>query len=127
MKLLSICIVASTALWSGTSQAESCKAMTTGQMSDLTAKGITLKLGGEGQGYAGSLKLKKDGTAKGGATTDSGDKIDIKGTWYLANDNFCRTWQGLNDGQEVCEKWCLTSGNSADVYNGTKKIGVNSW
>jgi hypothetical protein len=127
MTMLRLGIIAFAALWTGTSHAESCKAMTTSQLSELTANGIALKLGGEGQGYVGDLKLKKDGTGKGGATTDSGKKIDIKGTWYIANDKFCRTWAGLNDGQEVCEKWCLTSGNSVDVYNGKKVIGVNSW
>ena len=127
MKLLRFGLIAFAALWAGSSHAESCKVMTTGELTELTAKGITLKLGGAGQGYAGTLKLKKDGTGKGGAKTDSGKKIEIQGTWFIANDKFCRTWAGLDDDQEVCEKWCLTSGNSVDVYKGNKVIGVNSW
>jgi len=33
----------------------------------------------------------------------------------------------LNDGEEVCETWCLTSGKSVEGYNGKQKLGVNSW
>lgn len=128
MTMLRLGIIALAALWTGTSHAASCKAMTNSQLTELTANGITLKLGGEGHGYAGSLKLKKDGTGKGAATTDSGDKIDLAGTWYVADGKFCRTWKGGNQsGKEVCEKWCLTSDRSVDVLVGKKVIGVNSW
>lgn len=116
-------------LWAGSSEAQSCKAMTTAQLQQLTAKGAALKLGGEGQGYSGTLKLKKDGTGKGSAKTDAGQKINFSGKWYVENDRFCRTWTGdlPDSGQLVCEKWCLTSGRSVDVFNEKGKIGTNSW
>ena len=129
MKSLGIALITIAALSAGSSDAQSCKAMTTEQLQQLTVNGANLKLGGEGKGYSGSLKLKKDGTGKGSAKTDAGQKIDFSGKWYIADDRFCRNWTGdLGDsGQDVCEKWCLTSGRSVDVYNGNSMIGTNSW
>ena len=115
------------ALCAGTASAQTCKALSTEQLTQLTAKGVTLKLGGEGEGYSGSLKLNRNGSAKGGATTDAGQKITIAGKWRIADGKFCRTWADVNDGQEICETWCLTSGNSVEVFNGKQKLGVNSW
>lgn len=127
MTSLRIAIVCTALVWSGASHAASCKAMNNDQLTQLTANGITLTLGGEGQGYVGTLKLKKDGTGKGSATTDAGGKIKIAGNWSIRDGKFCRTWADLDGGQEVCETWCLTSGNTVDVYNGDAKLGVNSW
>ncbi|MCV3271515.1 hypothetical protein [Roseobacter sinensis] len=93
----------------------------------LTENGITLKLGGEGHGYVGSLKLTNDGRGTGSAKTDSGRTINIDGTWAVKGDQFCRTWKDLDDGKEVCETWISTSPRSVDVYKGDQKLGVNSW
>ena len=107
--------------------AQSGKQMTNEQLVQLTANGVTLKLGGEGMGYAGNLKLSRDGKGKGSATTDGGGKVSLSGTWKIKDGMFCRTWKEHNNGKEVCETWYLTSGNSVEVYNGKEKIGVNSW
>jgi len=66
-------------------------------------------------------------TLKGGATTDGGDKIQIVGTWEVRGDKFCRVWTKLDGGKEICETWYLTSGRSVEVFNGKKRLGVNSW
>jgi hypothetical protein len=126
-KLVTLACITAVALFAGTANAKTCKALSTEQLTQLTAKGVTLKLGGEGEGYSGSLKLNRNGSAKGGATTDAGQKISIAGKWRIVDGKFCRTWADLNDGQEVCETWCLTSGNSVEVYNGKNRLGVNSW
>lgn len=107
--------------------AQSGAQMTNDQLLQLTADGVTLKLGGEGMGYVGTLELSADGTGAGNATTDAGDKISLTGTWKIADGKFCRTWKEHNGGQEVCETWYMTSDRSVDVYNGDEKIGVNSW
>ena len=111
----------------GVAFAQSGKPLTNEQLVQLTENGITLKLGGEGEGYVGSLKLSKNGKGKGSATTDSGDKISIVGTWKIVDGKFCRTWKDLNDGKQLCETWYPTSGSSVDVYDGKRKVGVNSW
>jgi hypothetical protein len=102
-------------------------AMTNAELTALLAGGKTLTLGGEGQGYLGSLTLGADGTGEGSATTDAGKTIDIAGTWSIRGDQFCRVWEGLNDGAEVCETWLKTSDTSVRVMNGDEQIGVNSW
>jgi hypothetical protein len=107
--------------------AQSGTKMTGDQLVDLTANGVVLKLGGDGEGYSGTLELQPDGTAKGGATTDGGDKIQIVGTWEIQGNKFCRVWTKLDGGNEVCETWYLTSGRSVEVFNGKKRLGVNSW
>ena len=107
--------------------AQSGKPLTGEQLAQLTQNGITLKLGGAGLGYSGSLKLSKNGKGKGSATTDAGDKVSIAGTWKIEDGKFCRIWKGLDEGQQVCETWYPASGNSVEVYNGKKRIGVNSW
>ena len=81
--------------------AQSGTKMTGDQLVDLTANGVVLKLGGDGEGYSGTLELQPDGTAKGGATTDGGDKIQIVGTWEVRGDKFCRVWTKLARGKEV--------------------------
>ena len=101
--------------------------MTNKQLVKLTANGLVMTLGGEGEGYAGKLTLKKDGTGKGSAKTDAGDKIAISGTWQIRDGKFCRVWAKLNDGKELCETWYLTSGNSVEVFDGKRRVGVNAW
>lgn len=103
------------------------ESMTTEELTALLDGGRELTLGGEGHGYVGSLMLNADGTGVGQATTDSGNVINIAGTWHIADGRFCRTWEALDDGQEVCETWIKTSANSVDVYKGDSKLGVNSW
>ena len=107
--------------------AQSGTKMTGDQLVDLTANGVVLKLGGDGEGYSGTLELQPDGTAKGGATTDGGDKIQIVGTWEIRGGKFCRVWTKLDGGKEICETWYLTSGRSVEVFNGKKRLGVNAW
>ena len=108
--------------------AQSGNPMTNAQLTKLTEKGITLKLGGEEEGYEGSLKLTPDGKGKGDATTDAGKKITLAGKWWIDGDKFCRVWKGEgSSGKEVCEIWFLTSARSVEVFDGKNRIGVNSW
>ncbi|WP_282127544.1 hypothetical protein [Roseobacter litoralis] len=117
-----------TALFFSTSAISETKgALKNKHLTTLTKNGITLTLGGEGQGYLGKLKLAKNGKGEGSAKTDSGQTIRIKGTWSIRGDQFCRVWADLDDGKEVCETWVSTSPRSVDVYKGDTKIGVNSW
>ena len=115
-------LVASAAL------AQSGTAMTTEQLTQLTANEITLKLGGEGMGYAGSLKLSNNGKGEGSVNVNAGGgKHSISGTWKIEDGKFCRIWKDVNKGQQVCETWYLTAERAVEVYNGKQKIGVNSW
>lgn len=93
----------------------------------LLAGGKTLKLGGEGLGYSGTLTVSSNGTAKGAAKTDGGKEIVINGTWRIEGNRFCRTWETLDQGREVCERWVLVAPNRVEAYNGDKMIGINSW
>ncbi len=111
----------------GSAHAESGRKLTGEELSSLLGNGATLQLGGEGMGYKGTLKLNKNGAGKGSAKTDDGTNLTFTGTWAIKGDTFCRTWAEFNDGKEVCETWRLTSARSVDVYNGSEKIGVNSW
>ena len=106
--------------------AQSGKALTTEQLTQLTANEITLKLGGDGMGYAGSLKLSNDGKGEGSVNTGGG-KLSISGTWKIEDGKFCRIWEGFDAGQQICETWYPTSERVVEVYNGKQKIGVNSW
>ncbi|MDJ0640372.1 MAG: hypothetical protein QNJ20_16215 [Paracoccaceae bacterium] len=103
------------------------RAMTQDQLKELTADGVTLKLGGEGHGYSGELMLAADGTGKGAAKTDDGTVLSLTGTYEVRDGQFCRSWMEFSDGAEVCETWMLTSDNSVDVMVDGNKIGVNSW
>nr|CAD6609999.1 hypothetical protein RTCK_02233 [Rhizobium sp. TCK] len=93
----------------------------------LLSAGKTLQLGGEGTGYSGTLAVSSDGTAKGLAKTDAGQEIVINGTWRIEDNRFCRTWETLDQGREVCERWELVGTDKVEVYNGDEMIGVNSW
>lgn len=114
-------------VFSSATNAQSGSPMTGEELTALTANGITLQLGGSGMGYAGELVLTNDGKGDGGVTMDNGDKLSIVGTWAIKDGKFCRAWQDLDDGKEVCETWMKTSDRSVEVYNGDKMLGVNSW
>ncbi|WP_104665463.1 hypothetical protein [Ensifer adhaerens] len=103
------------------------KVLSEADLTKLLAGGKTLALGGKGMGYTGSIDLTADGKGDGSAKTDDGTVIPINGTWHIKGDRFCRKWKDLDGGKEVCETWRLTSPGHVDVYNGKKKIGVNSW
>ncbi len=126
MTRLGLMLVASLA-WGDATYAQSGPAMTDEQLRQLTGNGITLGLGGPGEGYEGSLKLSKNGKGKGSAVTDGGDKISISGTWEIRDGKFCRVWATLDEGREVCETWVLTSGRSVEVFDGSRRLGVNTW
>lgn len=93
----------------------------------LLTGGKTLQLGGEGMGYSGTLTVSSNGTAKGAAKPDRGEEIAINGTWRIEDNRFCRTWETVDRGKEVCERWELVAPNKVEVYNGDKMIGINSW
>ncbi|WP_377290780.1 hypothetical protein [Rhizobium sp. SG2393] len=103
------------------------KDMTKVDFENLLKDGKTLQLGGKGMGYTGSLVLTSDGKASGSALPDGGQKIDIVGTWRIKDNKFCRTWEKLDGGKEICERWRLVAPNKVEVYQGKKKMGVNSW
>ncbi len=83
-------------------------------------------LGGPGEGYKGQLTLSADGTGKGNATTDKGDKISLSGKWRIKGDKFCRTWKGM-DKKELCETWQKDGPTKAVIMVDGKKLGVNHW
>ncbi|HKJ64652.1 MAG TPA: hypothetical protein VJ969_04575 [Desulfopila sp.] len=103
------------------------KQLTGVQLQGLLGEGKELQLGGPSQSYHGQLSLAKDGTGEGWAITDNGRRINIKGTWNIRDDEFCRTWQEVSSGITVCEKWIAISDNTVEVYANGKKVGVNSW
>ena len=120
-------IIAALALATSALQAQAGDPMTQAELAELTSGGVTILLGGPGEGYSGTLVLAADGTGAGTAKTDSGTELTLTGTWEVRDGKFCRSWQEFDDGAEVCETWILTGENSADVFNGDQKIGVNSW
>lgn len=101
--------------------------MTGAQLQELLGAGKTLALGGPNEGYTGTLTLNADGTGEGSAKTDAGDLIEISGTWSIEGDAFCREWEALNDGEEICESWIPDGPNTVQVTVDGKKVGVNSW
>lgn len=103
------------------------KDMKEAELKSLLEGGKTLQLGGKGMGYTGSLDIAADGTASGAAQPDSGEKIVLKGKWRIKGNAFCRTWEGMDGGKEVCERWRLVEPNKVEVYVGKEMTGVNSW
>ena len=95
-------------------------------LKSLLANGLTLMLGGPGEGYEGTLRLKADGTGVGSAVLDNGKKLDITGTWTIENNQFCRQWK-FNNFKKKCETWRKIGENIVEVLIDGKKIGVNSW
>jgi hypothetical protein len=103
------------------------KDMKEAELKSLLEGGKTLQLGGKGMGYTGSLDIAADGTASGAAQPDNGEKIVLKGKWRIKGNAFCRTWEGMDGGKEVCERWRLVEPNKVEVYVGKEMTGVNSW
>ena len=101
--------------------------MTGDELRALFTADKTINLGGPGEGYAGTLTIKADGTGAGEAKTDDGKVIALEGTWRIKRDSFCRKWKGLDKGKEVCEAWKKTADNRVEVQVKKKKTGVNSW
>ena len=108
---------------SGAANAED---MTGEELQALLADGLTLTLGGPGEGYTGELRLEPDGTGVGEATLENGRKLDISGTWTIEGDQFCRQWK-FTDYKEECETWRKLGSNKAEVIAGGDRIGLNSW
>lgn len=128
MKQITITLAALLILAGGTTDANAAgKAMKGSQLETLLANGKTINLGGKGEGYAGTLVLAKDGTGKGSAKTDDGKTITLQGTWKIKGDKFCRAWEALDSGKEVCETWRVKSPTQVEVYVGKKRAGLNSW
>ncbi len=92
----------------------------------LLANGLTLMLGGPGEGYKGTVRLEADGTGAGSAVLDNGKKLDITGTWTIEDNRFCRKWK-FNNFKKECETWRKVDENKVEVLIDGKKIGVNSW
>lgn len=62
--------------------------MTGQELQALLANGLTLTLGGPGEGYSGVVALKSDGTGVGEATLSDGRILDISGTWTIEGNQF---------------------------------------
>ncbi len=103
------------------------KQLTGAQLLNVLKGGKVLQLGGPTHGYHGILNLAGSGTGDGWAITDSDRQINIQGTWEIRDNQFCRIWEEVNRGEEVCEQWFVLSANTVEVYANGKKIGVNSW
>ncbi|MGZ2487231.1 hypothetical protein ACVITL_005816 [Rhizobium pisi] len=101
--------------------------MTGKELTALLGEGKVITLGGPKEGYSGELMLAKDGTGHGEAKTSDGKVIKIDGTWHIKGNKFCRTWEELNDGKEVCETWNKAGDKAVRVMVGKKDIGLNSW
>ena len=95
-------------------------------LKSLLASSLTMKLGGSGEGYKGTLRLEPDGTGIGSLTLDSGKKLDVTGTWTIEGDRFCRKWK-FNKYKKECETWRKIGENQVEVLVKGKKVGVNSW
>ena len=95
-------------------------------LKSLLANGLTMMLGGPGEGYEGTIRLEADGTGVGSAVLDNGKKLDITGTWTIEDDQFCRQWK-FNKFKKKCETWREIGENKVEVLIDGKKIGVNSW
>ncbi len=92
----------------------------------LLANGLTLMLGGPGEGYKGTVRLEADGTGVGSAVLDNGKTLDITGTWTIEDNQFCRKWK-FNNFKKKCETWRKVDDNRVEVLIDEERIGVNSW
>ena len=95
-------------------------------LKSLLASSLTMKLGGSGEGYKGTVRLVPDGTGFGSVTLDSGKKLDITGTWTIEGNHFCRKWK-FNSYKKECETWRKMGENKVEVLVNGRKVGVNSW
>jgi hypothetical protein len=101
--------------------------MTNEELTMLLKNGKKLKLGDSTVNYKGEISLTKDRKGEGVVRLSSGKTIELKGTWEIVGNEFCRKWGSLDGGNEVCERWVKISKNKVHVYKGQKNIGVNSW
>lgn len=100
--------------------------MTGEELTALLGAGKKINLGGDGEGYSGSLDIKGDGTASGSVQAQ-GNTTPVEGTWAINQNRFCRKWRAFDAGAEVCEVWNkIGDGRIAVLVNG-KKIGVSWW
>ncbi|WP_127903517.1 hypothetical protein [Solirhodobacter olei] len=104
-----------------------CRQMTTAQLKRLTSNGVTLHLGKPDTGVLGRLSIRGNGTASGYITI-GGHNYGISGKWHVADNKFCRTWEGGRSAhKQVCETWCMLSPTSVEAFQGSKDLGMNSW
>lgn len=120
-------IIGLTILLSLCTTTQAATAMTGKELTALLSEGTLLMLGGPKEGYTGELTLAKDGTAHGEAKTTDGKVIKIDGTWRIKGSEFCRTWEALDGGKEVCETWSKVGEKSVRVTVGMNDVGLNSW
>jgi hypothetical protein len=134
MKIQSIIVIATVCLLTACTSPQNEQAggmaktedMTGEELQALLANGLTLTLGGAGEGYAGKLRLEPDGTGVGEAILDDGRKLDTSGTWIVKGDQFCREWK-YDNFKNTCETWRILGSNRAEVMVDGKRIGLNSW
>lgn len=100
--------------------------MTGEELRTLLADGLTLTLGGAGEGYTGRLTLEPDGTGVGAARFENGRRLDVTGTWTVEGDQFCRQWK-FDDFKRECETWRKIGSNKVAVIIDGERVGVNSW
>ena len=95
--------------------------MTGADLTDLLGNGKSISLGGPRSGHAGTLILAANGSGQGEVKTDDGTILNFTGNWRVKGDQFCRTWQKFDGGQEVC------GDNKVRVLVDGKPIGSNHW
>lgn len=100
--------------------------MTGAELRALLAEGLQLKLGGQGEDYAGVVTLKPNGTGEGKAIFIDGRTFQVSGTWSIEGDRFCRQWK-YDNFEKACETWRRIDQNRVEVFLDGKRIGVNSW
>lgn len=80
-----------------------------------------------GPGYTAELTLKSSGTGVGSATFTDGKVTAIAGVWYIAGNRFCRAWENIDEGEEVCETWVKDGSNKVRVVVDGKEIEEIAW
>jgi hypothetical protein len=80
-----------------------------------------------GPGYTAELTLKSSGTGVGSATSTDGKVAAIAGVWYIAGNQFCRAWENIDEGEEVCETWVRNGSNKVHVVVDGREIEEISW
>jgi hypothetical protein len=80
-----------------------------------------------GPGYTAELTLKSSGAGLGSATFDDGKVTKISGAWYISGNQFCRSWDNIDEGKEVCETWVKDGSNKVRVLVDGKEIEEISW
>lgn len=93
----------------------------------LLSNGKQLILGDSSVKYSGQITLNGSGAGEGQVETSDGKTIPLRGTWKIIGNEFCRKWEAIDNGSEICEKWVRVSEKKVDVYVDNKRIGVNSW